>query len=336
MNLRTAWTEVFQKPTGRLVLFLLVGAVFFAFLLMRRGPSSANSNVEVPTSGPATKATGYTFEESIPVPPRAAATPERAPTPQPTPQAASTPKPPPPVPQTIFSSVERAIGNDFLPYGRMVRCELVNTIDSTSIETPIIGLVIADVWHDGRLIIPAGAEVHGAAQQVAARERLGSQRQWIIVFQDGRELPVSGMALNYAPDPAGAELWAEADGAAGLQGYTIQSDKYAEAKAILAAMISAGAGAFPDSTDIISPFGGVTQVQDGGIGDAFSAGIQAGAQIYSERLLRNLDNDPFFVRVPAGTLFYLYVTQTVNLDEASIGNSESLTAAQSDNPTSRK
>ncbi len=45
----------------------------------------------------------------------------------------------------------------------------------------------------------------------------------------------------------------------------IAADKYAEAKAILAAMISSGAGAFPSMTNIISPLtGGVTQVQGGG------------------------------------------------------------------------
>ena len=33
MNLRQIWTEVFQKPAGRLILFLLVGAIFLAFFL---------------------------------------------------------------------------------------------------------------------------------------------------------------------------------------------------------------------------------------------------------------------------------------------------------------
>ena len=36
MNLRQIWTELFQKPTGRLILFLLVGASFIEFFLGRR------------------------------------------------------------------------------------------------------------------------------------------------------------------------------------------------------------------------------------------------------------------------------------------------------------
>ncbi len=336
MNLRQAWVEIFQKPTGRLALFLLVGGLVIAFLLMRRGSNPGPDNTKVSPTAPATQATAYSFEENIPAPPSARATPSKPIADQREARPTPTPKPPPPIPQTIFATVESTISEFYLPYGRLIQCELVNTIDSSSIETPIIGLVIADVWHGGRLIVPAGAEVHGSAQQVAARERLGSQRQWIVVFQDGRELPVTGMALNNAPDVDGSGMWSETDGAAGLQGFTIQSDNYAEAKAILATMISAAAGAFPDTTNIVSPFGGVTQVQDGGLSDAFSAGIQAGGQIYSERLLRNLDANPFFVRIPAGTLFYLYVMQTVDLAEATIGNSKAREIPQSDSPISGK
>jgi hypothetical protein len=136
----------------------------------------------------------------------------------------------------------------FLPYGRLLRRKLVNTVDSTNIDTPIIGLVIEDAWNDGRLIIPAGTEVHGVAQKSPVRERIGSDRQWFLVFQDGRELPISGSVLDYAL--TNSDSWAESDGSAGLRGFVVKSDNYAEAKAILAAMISAGAGAFPETTTL--------------------------------------------------------------------------------------
>ena len=73
-------------------------------------------------------------------------------------------------------------------------------------------------------------------------------RQWFLVFQDGRELPISGTVLDYAPTEE-SDSWAESDGSAGLRGFVVKSDKYAEAKAILAAMISAGRGAFPETTN---------------------------------------------------------------------------------------
>jgi Bacterial conjugation TrbI-like protein len=206
----------------------------------------------------------------------------------------------------------------------MLRCELVNTVDSTNIDTPIIGLVTEDAWNEGRLIIPAGTEVHGAAQKSAVRERIGSNWQWFLVFQDGRELPVSGTVLDCAPDPKKPDAWLESDGSAGLRGYLVKSDKCAEAKAILASMISAGAGAFPQTTSLLSPLGGATQINSGGIESAFSAGLQTGGQLYSKRLLEQLDKNPFYVRVTAGATFYLYLTQTVDLAKATQGLSASL------------
>jgi hypothetical protein len=92
-------------------------------------------------------------------------------------------------------------------------------------------------------------------------------------------------------------------------------------------MISAGAGAFPETATLISPLGGATQLNTGGIESAFSAGLQAGGQLYSRRLLEQLDKDPFYVRVPAGTTFYLYVTQTVDLGKATVGLSASIPPA---------
>ena len=52
---------------------------------------------------------------------------------------------------------------------------------------------------------------------------------------------------------------------------------------------------------------------------ALSAGIQAGGQLYAQRLLDGLQKNPYYIRVPGGTLFYLYVTQTVDLDKAARG-----------------
>jgi len=320
MNIRKLWTELFQKPTGRLILFLLAGGLILVFVLSRKGNSSTEPvNPTIPAQ--ATAAKGYSFTEDIPATPpthpqkQAPAISDNANV-----RPAPTSKAPPPIPQAIFATKEVSRSENFLPYGRLLRCELVNTVDSTNIETPIIGLITEDVWHEGRLILPAGAEVHGVAQKTAARERIGSERKWMLVFQDGRELPLSGTVLDYAPEGAKPGTWGETDGSAGLRGFMIASDKYAEAKAVLAAMISSGAGAFPQMTNIISPLtGGVTQVQGGGYQDAIAAGIQAGGQIYSQRLLEGLQKDPYYVRVPAGTLFYLYVTQTVDIAKATTG-----------------
>ena len=319
MNLRTLKTELFNKPTGRLILFLCVFGIIIAFILLHRG-SAPKTVTTSSLPATATVAKGYSINEGIPE----VATAHLATSPAPREEnvPSSMQKPPPPIPQAIFAMKETSPGEDFLPYGRLLKCELVNTVDSINLDTPIIGMITEDVWNNGRLVIPAGAEVHGTAKQSAARERIGSERQWMLVFKDGKELPVTGTVLDCSPDGSNPDTWGETDGSAGLRGYKIASDKYAEAKAILAAMISSGAGAFPPVTNLLSPLtGGVTQVQNGGYTDAISAGIQAGGKIYSQRLLETLQKDPYFIRVPAGRLFYLYVNQTLDLEKAARGRS---------------
>ncbi|MHB1310113.1 MAG: hypothetical protein ACYC23_23840 [Limisphaerales bacterium] len=58
------------------------------------------------------------------------------------------------------------------PYGRLLRCQLVNTVDSAKIDTPIIALLTEDVWHDGQLVVPVGTEIHGRAKLDRSRERI--------------------------------------------------------------------------------------------------------------------------------------------------------------------
>jgi hypothetical protein len=63
MNARRIWTELFQKPAGRLVLFLLVGGIFLAFILMRQTPRPKLDNT--PVASQATQAKSFSFKEDI-------------------------------------------------------------------------------------------------------------------------------------------------------------------------------------------------------------------------------------------------------------------------------
>ena len=42
---------------------------------------------------------------------------------------------------------------------------------------------------------------------------------------------------------------------------------------------------------------------------------------YAQQILQTIERDGFYVRVPAGKQFYLYVTQTIDLSKAVIGGS---------------
>jgi hypothetical protein len=133
MNTRKIWTELFQKPAGRLVLFLLVGGIFLAFILLRRGPQPKPDNT--PVASQATQAKSYSFQEDIQPLSRIQATPSPREADR-VGRATPTPKPSPSIPQTIFATKEQTISEYFLPYGRLIRCELVNAVDSTNIDTP--------------------------------------------------------------------------------------------------------------------------------------------------------------------------------------------------------
>ncbi len=163
MNVRKIWTELFQKPAGRLVLFLLVGGIFLTFILTRRGPHPKPDNT--PIASQATQAKSYSFKEDIQPLSATQTTPAPREVQKVAAQATPTPKPPQAIPQTIFATKEQSVSDWFLPYGRLLRCELVNTVESTNIDTPIVGLVMENAWNDGRVIIPAGTEVHGVAQK---------------------------------------------------------------------------------------------------------------------------------------------------------------------------
>ena len=43
-----------------------------------------------------------------------------------------------------------------------------------------------DVYHLGKLVIPAGTELHGTAQTDRARERIASGSAWTLVWQTGK------------------------------------------------------------------------------------------------------------------------------------------------------
>jgi hypothetical protein len=69
-------------------------------------------------------------------------------------------------------------------------------VDSSAIQTPIIGLITENVYFGGRLVIPAGTEIHGTAQTDHQRERIASGNNWTLVWQNGMEMQLKAIALD--------------------------------------------------------------------------------------------------------------------------------------------
>ena len=202
----------------------------------------------------------------------------------------------------------------YAPAGRLLRCQLVNTVDSANIDTPIVALVTDDLWHDGRLVIPSGTEVHGKASVERMRDRIVASGAWTLVWQSGHELVVNGIALDRDASSSGT-AWGITDGSAGLRGQILRSDSLAEIKLFAATFMSGVASGLQEERSTILG----TQVAN----TARNATLDGASQVmntYAQQMLEAIRRDGIFVRVPAGTLMYLYITQTIDRSFAKSGN----------------
>ena len=252
-----------------------------------------------------------------------------------------TAKAPPVLPISLYDSDEGdvKISENYAPYGRLIPCETVITIDSAKIETPIIGFVTEDVYHDGKLIVPAGAEVHGKAQVDASRERIASEDSWYVVWRttdrlNGAELPLHGVALDMERDYRYG-TWALTDGSAGLRGDILKTDNWAEIKLFAATFLSAAASGLQQTENVSSPLTGATQQVP--LSTPQNAALQGASAVlnqYAQQIADSIKRDGFYVRVPAGKQFYLYVMQTIDLEKARQGESTLSQEKPENKPTS--
>jgi hypothetical protein len=308
----------FRSRTGGFVLFLVL--LIIGYLLVNGfKPPSANLLTKQ-----GTKSTNKTERQSQIVetvtrdmtafnPPKEAPAPA---TPAPTPEKKNAPELPPISLYSESSSDEKQpdpLSENYAPFGRLIQCELVITVDSSSISTPIIGLVTDNVWHNGRLIIPAGTEVHGTAKVDRVRERIASSGNWTLVWQTGEELTVNGLALDREK---GQEQngWGITDGSAGLRGELLKSDDLAEIKLFAATFLSGAASGLTETQQTIFGTQAVPSLQNAPL-----AGAQQVLNVYAKQILDSIQRDGFYVRVAAGKQFYLYITQTVDKSRAVIG-----------------
>jgi hypothetical protein len=205
------------------------------------------------------------------------------------------------------------------PFGRLIPCATVVALESNRLETPIIGLVTEDVWHDGRRVIPAGAEVHGRASLDRARERLAAQGAWRIVWRtadadNGSELAVEGLALDRQYEAA-AGIWGGHDGSAGLRGQIVKTDDDRELKLFAATFLASATAALQDNR-LTTGLLGEASLPAATARNAVLAGTGAVLREYAQTMREAIARDGFYLRVPAGKPFYLYVTQTLDRGRA--------------------
>ena len=201
----------FKTKSGKLLLFVAVfggGLLIFSVLRNRAGRGPEVAVTPLGTNQTDKPQIVQTVERPMqpfyPPPPKPEPPPPPPTTNEPPKVAAQKQEPPPATlaPISLFADATagviepKSLSSVYAPFGRLISCETVITVDSTSIQTPIIGLVTEDVYHAGRLVIPAGTEVHGTAQADRHRERIASGGSWTLVWQSGEELRLKAIALD--------------------------------------------------------------------------------------------------------------------------------------------
>ncbi|MGA8657316.1 MAG: hypothetical protein WB586_14315 [Chthoniobacterales bacterium] len=261
---------------------------------------------------------------------------------------------PPATSLTIFAAdprpekpPSRGPKGDYAPAFRLVKCQLVNTVDSSILTTPIIGLVTDDLWWNGKLIIRANSEVHGVASVDPVRERIASKGDFTFVLNEpdglGRELVIRGLALDMERGEE-FDTYGITDGSAGLRGDVIRTANSDVIKLYAASLINGVAGAFSGGGSGIlgnrvytnSNSLGLSALQGGVIGPV-AGGTQGVLDRYAEQIASSIARDGFFVRVPAGKQFYVYCTEAIDLSKATLaGDEERLGRQRTDSELQRQ
>ncbi len=199
----------------------------------------------------------------------------------------------------------------FAPRGMLIKAALVLTLDSSSLDTPVLALVTEDVYWNGRLILPAGTQVQATASQGRVRDRIEIKGNYTFVWADGREYNISAVALDHVRLEDGS--YGITDGSAGVRGQIIKNDQYAELKILVAEALE---GIMNNQQSQFQTVYGLVP-QNNSRNAALGGGSQA-ASAYSQLLTRKLDQDLDFVRVSAGTQFYIYTRDVFEPHLASI------------------
>lgn len=212
-----------------------------------------------------------------------------------------------------------------LPFGRTINCRLVYTVDTSSLTSPIVGIVTDDVYIPGGPNVPLiqhGTEVHGFSQGMSVRDRVGAQTTWVLVYTDGsgREMTVKALALDREESQARG-MYAASEGSAGLRGYKYDRNNGQMLKMLMASLLQGMGMGMMNIMDFASPIG-AGGVFGGTMKTAIAYGVASAAWQYSMWMMNNVDAQGTFVRVPSGTPFLLYTIEDVDPDNAVVGGAK--------------
>lgn len=222
------------------------------------------------------------------------------------------------------------VSERFAPYGRLIACKMVNTVESGDTDTPLIAVVIEDLWWinakgEKKLIIPAGTEVYGTVNGAKPmRNRLTTGNNFILVWQAtsnmvGFELQLKGVALEKSTHPENRMLAAITDMSAGIPGQVMSNENLSK---FLMYTLAFGQGLAQgyQTNEVYTDSGVTITTQDGTTKNAMARGAETLAQVMLQDVSQMIAKESYYIRVASGTEFYIFVQQVINLDDAQIAD----------------
>lgn len=228
-------------------------------------------------------------------------------------------------------SAEKAFVSDrYAPYGRLIACKMVNTVESGDTDTPLIAVVIEDLWWinskgEKKLIIPSGTEVHGSINGAKPlRNRLTTGNRFILVWQAtsdmvGFELQLNGIALEKSTYPDDRMLATISDMSAGIPGQVMSNENLSKFLMYTLAFGQGLAQGF-QTNEVTTNSNSTIFTQEGTTKNAMARGAETMAQVMLQDISEQISKESYYIRVAAGTEFYLFVKQVINLDDAKVAD----------------
>jgi hypothetical protein len=203
-------------------------------------------------------------------------------------------------------------------------------VDSNADGTPVIAIVLDDLRNldengVSQLIIPAGtlAFLESTAPG-RERDRIAADGTWVLVWRtrdenNGLEMPVSARALSRSYD-AVTGLYRADDGRAGLRGQVIEDLAAPRINAAATAFVEGGLSALKEyDTTSNALTGQVIRSALPSLRNALLGGTEAYVQQYANQIRDRVKQDGAYVQVAAGTEFYLFPRETIDLRNARRG-----------------
>ncbi|MBE6374686.1 MAG: TrbI/VirB10 family protein [Lentisphaerae bacterium] len=216
----------------------------------------------------------------------------------------------------------------YAPYGRLLNCKLVNTLESNVDGTPLIAMVIEDLWWvnakgERKLVIPAGTEVHGKMGS-CVRNRMMASGNFVLVWQltsgeVGMELQLNGRVLEKSNQAGNKNLATITDMAAGIPGRVMNNTNLNEMLQYTMAFMQ-GLSSGLQTTRTYDNGHTIINENDGSTKNALASAFQQMSEVALENISDKINKESYYIRVAAGTEFYLYIEQVTNVEKAAIAD----------------